>query len=63
MLERARKHGVIGDLNPEIATRMFFGPLLTYALINGLFRPEGQQQPPSTEEIEEIVTLYMKAIS
>ncbi len=63
MLERARKNGVIGDANPEVATRMFFGALFTYAVIDGLFRPGDQPQPPSPEEIEEIVDLYMKAIT
>jgi TetR/AcrR family transcriptional repressor of mexJK operon len=63
MLERAREHGVIGEVNFEVATRAFFGPLLTYAVVDGLFRPVGKPQPPSPETIEEIVDLYIKAIA
>jgi TetR/AcrR family transcriptional repressor of mexJK operon len=41
---------------------MFVGPLLTYALLDGLFA-EGPPRPPAREKIEEIVDLYMKAIT
>ena len=63
MLRRAQKNGVAVEGDPEVMVRMFIGPLLTYALVDGLFRPDGEPQPPGTEKIEEIVGLYMKAIS
>ena len=63
LLERARERGVIGEADSEVAARMFFGTLLTYALLDGLFRPEEAPRPPTPEKIEEIVDLYMKAIS
>lgn len=62
LMERAREQGVVGGVDPDVAARMFFGTLLTYALIDGLFRPEGQPRPPSPEKIEEIVDQYMKSI-
>ena len=63
MLQRAQENGVAVEGDPEVMVRMFIGPLLTYALVDGLFRPDGEPQPPGTEKIEEIVGLYMKAIS
>ena len=41
---------------------MFVGPLLTYAVLDGLIA-EGLPHPPEPEKIEEIVELYMKAIA
>jgi hypothetical protein len=46
----------------ETAARMFVGPLLTYAVLDGLLA-EGPPRPPAQEKIEEIVDLYMKAIT
>ena len=63
MLQRAQENGVAVSGDPEVMMRMFMGPLLTYALTEGLFRPESDPQPPGPEKIEEIVELYMKAIS
>ncbi|GER90336.1 TetR family transcriptional regulator [Dictyobacter vulcani] len=63
MLERARTNGVaIQPGNTEIMTRLFIGPLLSYALLDGLLRPQSQPQPPAIEKIEEIIHLFMKAI-
>lgn len=50
------------DVSGEAAARMFVGPLLTYAVLNGLL-VEGPPQPPAPAKIEEIVALYMKAIA
>jgi TetR/AcrR family transcriptional regulator, mexJK operon transcriptional repressor len=62
-IERGRERGVVGqDVEGETAARMFIGPLLTYAVLNGLFA-EGPPSPPGTEKIEEIVDMYMKAIT
>ncbi|HET9927734.1 MAG TPA: hypothetical protein VFQ09_02915 [Rubrobacter sp.] len=41
---------------------MFMGPLLTYAVLDGLFA-EGRPLPSMREKIEGIVDLYMKAVT
>jgi AcrR family transcriptional regulator len=62
-IEKGRERGVVGpDVGGDAAARMFVGPLLTYAVLNGLFA-EGPPRPPAQEKIEEIVELYMKAIT
>jgi TetR/AcrR family transcriptional repressor of mexJK operon len=63
MLERAQRSGVVAAGDPEVMMRMFMGSMLTYAMIDGLFRPEGQHSPPSPEDIEETVDLYLKAVA
>jgi TetR/AcrR family transcriptional regulator, mexJK operon transcriptional repressor len=61
-IERVRELGMVRkDVNGDAAARMFVGPLLTYAVLNGLL-VEGPPQPPAPEKIEVIVDLYMKAI-
>jgi TetR/AcrR family transcriptional repressor of mexJK operon len=62
-VERGRERGVVGpDIAGGTAARMFVGPLLTYAVLDGLLA-EGPPRPPAREKIEEIVDLYMKAIT
>jgi TetR/AcrR family transcriptional regulator, mexJK operon transcriptional repressor len=62
-IERGRERGVVGlETDGDTAARMFIGPLLTYAVLNGLFA-EGSPRPPGTEKIQEIVDMYMKAIT
>jgi TetR/AcrR family transcriptional repressor of mexJK operon len=61
-IERVRERGIVRkEVSGDAAVRMFVGPLLTYAVLNGLLA-EGPPQPPAPERIEEIVDLYMKAI-
>jgi TetR/AcrR family transcriptional regulator, mexJK operon transcriptional repressor len=63
-IERARERGVIGeDVDGEAASRMFVGPLLTYAVLDGLFVAGGPPREPASGRIEEIVDLYVKAIN
>jgi AcrR family transcriptional regulator len=62
MIRRSQENGVAVQGDPEVMMRMFIGPLLTYALTGGLLNP-GDPEPPAPEKIEEIVGLYMKAIS
>lgn len=62
MIERSQRNGVAVEGDPEVMIRMFMGPLLSYALVDGLFKPEGPQ-PPTSQDIEEIVDLYMRSIS
>jgi len=62
-IEKGLSRGVVGpDVDGDTAARMFVGPLLTYAILDGLLA-EGPPHPPVQEKIEEIVDLYMKAIT
>ncbi len=62
-IEKSRERGVVGrDVEGDTAARMFIGPLLTYAVLDGLLA-EGPPRPPTREKIEEIVDLYMKSIT
>ena len=62
-IERVRERGMVRkDVSGDAAARTFIGPLLTYAVLGGLL-VEGPPQPPESEKIEEIVDLYMKAIT
>jgi TetR/AcrR family transcriptional regulator, mexJK operon transcriptional repressor len=63
LMERVRERGIVDIPDAEAATRLFFGPLVTYALLDGLFKPGEQPQPPAPEKIEHIVEMYMKAIA
>jgi TetR/AcrR family transcriptional regulator, mexJK operon transcriptional repressor len=63
-IERTRERGVIReDVNGEAAARMFVGPLLTYAVLDGLFVAGGPPRKPAPGHIEEIVDMYVKAIT
>jgi TetR/AcrR family transcriptional regulator, mexJK operon transcriptional repressor len=62
-IEKSRERGVVGpDVDGDTAARMFVGPLLTYAVLDGLLT-EGPPRPPAREKIEEIVDLYTQAIT
>ena len=62
-IEKGRVRGVVGpEVDGDTAARMFVGPLLTYAVLNGLLN-QGPPRQPAQEKIEEIVKLYMKAIT
>ena len=63
LIEKSRERGVVGpDVDGDTAARMFVGPMLTYAVLDGLLA-EGLPHPPAREKIEDIVDLYMKAIT
>jgi TetR/AcrR family transcriptional repressor of mexJK operon len=62
-IERSQERGVVGSgVDGETAARMFVGPLLTYAVLDGLLA-EGPPRLPAQGMIEDIVDLYMKAIT
>ena len=63
ILVGARTKGLVGEVNADAASRMFMGALLTYAILDGLLVGDGPPRPPEPERIEEVVDLYMKAIS
>ena len=63
-IERTRDRRVIReDVNGEAAARMFVGPLLTYVVLDGLFVAGGPPRKPTSGRIEEIVDMYVEAIS
>ena len=63
LIERTRERGIVGEnVDGDVAARMFVGPLLTYAILNGLLA-EGPPRPPAPQKIEEMVDLYIKAIT
>jgi TetR/AcrR family transcriptional regulator, mexJK operon transcriptional repressor len=63
-IDRTRERGVIrADVNGEAAARMFVGPLLTYAVLDGLLIADGLPRRPEPGRIEEIVDMYVKAIT
>ena len=50
MLARAQENGVaIQPGDPEIMTRLFIGPIVSYVVFDGLLRPQSQPQLPSYE--------------
>jgi TetR/AcrR family transcriptional repressor of mexJK operon len=62
-IQKGRERGVVGpDVDRDTVARMFIGPLLTYVVLDGLIA-EGPPLPPAQEKIEDIVDLYMKAIT
>lgn len=63
LMERMGEREIVVIPDAEAATRLFFGPLVTYALLDGLFKPGERPQPPAPEKIEHIVEMYMKAIA
>ena len=63
ILEGAQRGGVIGVVDPDAASRMFAGALLTYAILDGLLVDDSPPRPPTPEQIEAVVELFMKTIS
>ena len=63
LMERMREREIVDVPDAEAAARLFFGPLVTYALLDGLFKPDERPRPPAPEKIEHIVDMYMKAIA
>lgn len=63
LLRCARDEGMIRPVRADAASRMFVGPLLTYVLMDGLFVGDGPPRPPEPERIEEVVDLFMSAIT
>lgn len=63
VLERTNERGVTDVPDTDVAARMLIGAIVTYALLDGLLVPEEPITSPSTQKIEQIVALYMKAIA
>jgi TetR/AcrR family transcriptional regulator, mexJK operon transcriptional repressor len=63
VLDRARAAGVVRLRHPEVASRLFVGPLLSYMLSNGLLNSPVNARPPATEEVATLVDLFITAIT
>lgn len=63
ILRRAEEGGVARVSDPDAAARMFIGPLLSYVLSSGLIVGDGPILRPTTDRIEAIVDLYLRAIT
>jgi len=63
LLQQAHARGIARVPDVETAARMFIGPLLTYAILDGLFIVDGPPRPPAPERIAAIVALFMETIA
>lgn len=63
LLVRAQERGVARVTDVETASRMFVGPLLTFALLDGLLVGEGSVRHPPSDRLEAVVDLYLRAVT
>ncbi len=63
VLERARAAGVVRLPHPEVAARLFVGPLLSYVLGEGLLAPPEGTHQPALDELRALVDLFVAAIT
>ncbi len=63
ILRIAQAEGVVGEVDPDSASRMFAGALLTYAILDGLLVGDGPPRPPAQERVDSVVDLFMKTVS
>lgn len=62
LLMRAEAQGVARVGDPEMAARLFLGPILTYALLDGLLAA-GEPAVPSPERLNVMIDLFMQMIA
>jgi TetR/AcrR family transcriptional regulator, mexJK operon transcriptional repressor len=62
-LSEAQAKGLVEVPDTRAAARLLVGPLLTFAIMNGLLVPDDQRQPPTTSELNGIVELFLRAVS
>lgn len=62
LFTQASARGLINVLHPELAVRLFVGPLLTYLFSNVILAPKEHSAPPP-EQVAELVRLFVRAIS
>ncbi|MEM8535283.1 MAG: TetR/AcrR family transcriptional regulator [Chloroflexota bacterium] len=63
LLREAHRSGVVNIPDVDAATRLFIGPLLTYAILDGLFVPDGPPRPPAPERITALIDLFIHSIT
>jgi TetR/AcrR family transcriptional repressor of mexJK operon len=59
LLQQAHTQGLLRVETPDVAARLFVGPLLTYAILDGLL--VASPRPPAPAQIEQIVDLFLRA--
>jgi TetR/AcrR family transcriptional repressor of mexJK operon len=62
VLTHAREARVIKDVDLDLATRLFIGPMMTFVFLDGLARP-GDVLVPNRERVDEVVDLYLRAVT
>ncbi|HEX9036429.1 MAG TPA: TetR/AcrR family transcriptional regulator [Ktedonobacterales bacterium] len=62
LLQRAQARGLIVPGDPQLMARMLIGPLLTYAILDGVLLPDGQSRPPDPATVHEYVSLTLAAL-
>lgn len=61
ILVRAAELGLIRLSDPELATRMFVGPLMSYIALDGFLSAE-PVTPPSVEQLERLVDAFLTLV-
>lgn len=62
-LTEAKAAGVVRKVPTDAATRLFVGALLTYVLPDGLLADDPETVMPSGKELDQLVDLYLSAIT
>jgi TetR/AcrR family transcriptional regulator, mexJK operon transcriptional repressor len=62
VLDRARQADVIRDVDLDLATRLFIGPMMTFVVLDGLARP-GNVFIPDRKRVDDVVDLYLRAVT
>jgi hypothetical protein len=62
LLLRARDAGVLRDVDLDLATRLFIGPLMTFVFLDGLARP-GNVKIPDRSQVDATVDLFLRAVT
>lgn len=62
LLRRSQEAGVVRDVDIELATRMFVGPVMSYVLLDGVARPDNVVVPEPSR-LESLVDLYLGVVT
>lgn len=62
LLRRSQEAGVVRDVDLELATRMFVGPVMSYVLLDGITRPD-HVVVPEPSRLESLVDLYLGVVT
>jgi hypothetical protein len=62
VIRHAEARGLIATDDPELTTRMFVGPLMTYVALDGFLSVE-PSPPPSRRELERLVDAFLATVA
>ena len=62
LVRAAEARGIVSVAEPEMAARMFIGPLMTFVALDGFLTGEGEARPPSTGQLEFIVDAFLATL-